>query len=104
MNPSYQNTFNYYIFLVVEDRKSANPSVGHVMIAEWDSFYCEKESSSAVQHKEKDVEKVEASSEEGTQIKSTVEKDTEISKDDAKTIQDENDALMNVPVAATEKE
>ena len=42
---------------------------------------CLKESDSAVQPKEKDVEKVRTASEEGTLIKPTVEKATEITKD-----------------------
>ena len=32
-----------------------------------------------------------------------MEKDTEISKDDAKNIEDENDVLMEVPTAASER-
>ena len=57
-----------------------------------------------MQPNQKDVEKVGATSEEDTLIKSAVEKDTEITKDDAKTIQDEKDVLIEVPKAATEKE
>ena len=63
----------------------------------------EKESISAVQPKEKDAEKVGSASEEGTLIKYTVGKATEIIKDDAKTIKNENNFLMEVPKAATEK-
>ena len=74
------------MYLAVEDRKSANPYVGHVMSADWDLYFYEKESSSTVQPKEMDVEKVGAASEEGTLIMSTVGKDTKITKDDAKTI------------------
>ena len=59
---------------------------------------------SAVQPKEKDMEKVGAASNNGTSIKSAVGKETEISKDVAKTIQDEKDDLMEVPKAATNKE
>ena len=36
MNPSYQNEFNHYIYQAVEDTKSGNSYVGHVMSAEWD--------------------------------------------------------------------
>ena len=54
-----------------------------------------------MQPKAKDVEKVGAASEEGKPIESIVEKVTEISKDDAKTIQDEKDVLMEVPTAAS---
>ena len=43
-------------------------------------------------------------SQEGTLIKSTMGKATEINKDDAKAIQDEKDVLMDVPKAVTEKE
>ena len=92
------------MYLTVQDRKSANPCVGHVMSAEWNPYFYEKESFSAVQPKEKDMEKVGAASEEGTPIKSTVGKDTEISKDYAKTIQDEKDVLMEFPKVATDKE
>ena len=49
------------------------------------------------------MEKVEAASEEGTLIKSTVGKATEISKDDAKTIQDEKDVIIEIPKAALKK-
>ena len=49
------------------------------------------------------VEKFEAASEEGTIIESIVEKDTEISKDDAKTVQDEKDVQMKVPTTALER-
>ena len=48
------------------------------------------------------VEKVGAACEEGTFIESTMEKATEISKDDAKTIKDEKDLLMEVPTAASD--
>ena len=53
--------------------------------------------------KEKDVKKVGAASEEGILIKSTVGKESEITKNDAKTIQDEKDVLIEVSKAATEK-
>ena len=66
----------------------------------FDPFFYEKDSFSAIQPKEKDVNKVVAASEEGETIKSIVEKDTEISKNDAKTIQDEKDVLMEVPTVA----
>ena len=72
MNPSYQNYFNHYMYLGVEDRKSANPYVGHVMSADWDPYYYEKDSNSAMQPKEMDVENIGAASEEGTFIKFTV--------------------------------
>ena len=52
----------------------------------------------------KDVEKVKTISEEGTLNKSTLEKNTEITKDAAKTIQDEKNVQMEVPNAAIEKE
>ena len=45
------------MYLAVEDRKSANPYVGHVMSAGWDPNYNVRESGSAVQPKENDVEK-----------------------------------------------
>ena len=92
------------MYLAVEDRKSVNLLVGYVMSAEWDPYYYEKESGFVVQPKEKDVKKVGIASEKGTHIKSTVEKATEITKDDANTIQDEKDVLMEVSNAATEKE
>ena len=57
-----------------------------------------------MQPNEKDVEKVGTAFEENTHIKSIVEKANEISKDDAITIQDEKDVLMEVPNAASEKE
>ena len=50
--------FNYYMYFAVGDRKIANPFVGHVLSKEWNSYYFEKESGSAVQPKEKDAEKV----------------------------------------------
>ena len=50
------------------------------------------------------MKKVGSASEEGIPIKSTVGKDTEISKDDTKTIQDEKDVLIEFPKAVTEKE
>ena len=102
MNSSYQNQFNNYMYLAVQGKKSANPYIGHVMSVEWDPYFYEKESFSAMQPKEKDVEKVVAASEEGKPNESIMEKDTEISKDDAKTIQDEKDVLMEVPTAASE--
>ena len=78
MNPSYQNEFNHYMYLAVQERKSANPYIGHVMSAEWDLYFYEKKLISDVQPKEKDVEKVRAASEE--------------------------DLLVEVPKAATDKE
>ena len=92
------------MYLVVEERKSANPFVGHVLSNEWNTYHYVKEKNSANQPKEKDVEKVGAVYEESTLIKSTAEKVTEITKDDAKTVQDEKDIQMEVPNAATEKE
>ena len=91
------------MYLSVEDRKRANPYVDHVMSAEWDQYYYEKESSSAVQTKEKDVEKVGTASEEGTHIKSTVDIASKITKDNAKTIQDEKNVLIEVSTAATDR-
>ena len=49
------------------------------------------------------VEEVGANSEEGTLIKSTVKRATEISKDYAKTIQDEENVLIKVPTAASDR-
>ena len=49
------------------------------------------------------VKKVGAASEENKPIESIVGKDTKISKDDAKTIQDEEDVLIVVPNAASER-
>ena len=80
-NPSYTNMFNQYIYMAVEDRKSANL---FVLSDQWNSYNYVKESGSANQPKEMDVEKVVTVSEEGMFIKSTVEKATEITKDDAK--------------------
>ena len=57
--------------LAVEVVKSANQHVGHVMSADWDSYFYEKVLNSAVQPKEKDAEKIGAASEEGTLIKSS---------------------------------
>ena len=57
----------------------------------------------SMQPKENDVEKVGAASEEGKPIKSIVEKDTKISKDDAKTIQDEKNVLIKFLTAASER-
>ena len=74
------------------------------MSADWHPSFYGMESSSAVQPKEKDVEKVGSASNEGTLIKLTVGKDTESIKDDAKTIQDKKDVLIEVSKAATEKE
>ena len=48
------------MYFAVEDKKSANPYVSHVLSAEWDSYYYEKKSIFAVQPKEKDMEKLEA--------------------------------------------
>ena len=102
MNASYTNMFNNYMYLAVEDRKSANLFVGHVLSDEWNPYHYVKKS--ANKSKEKDVEKVGKASEEGTLIKSTVDKATKIAKDDAKTIQDEKDIQMEASIAATEKE
>ena len=96
--------FNDYMYLAVEERKSANPFVGHVPSDEWNPYHCVKESGSDNQPKKKDVEKVGRVSEEGTLIKSTVEKAAKIAKDDAETIKDEKDIQMKVPKAAIEKE
>ena len=49
------------------------------------------------------VEMVGTASEEGKPIESIVKKNNEISKDDAKTIQDEKDVLMEVPTADSER-
>ena len=49
------------------------------------------------------VEKVGVASKEGKPIESIVEKYSEISKDDAKTIQDEKNVSMEVPTAASER-
>ena len=76
------------MYVAVEDRKSANPFVGHVLSDEWNPYYYVMESSSTVQPKEKDVEKVGTASEEGTLIMFTVKEASEIIKDDAKTIQE----------------
>ena len=72
------------------------------MSTEWNPYSYEKESSSAVQPVKK-VETFKAASEEGILIKFTVKKDTEITKDGDKSIQDEMDVLMGVPYAAFEK-
>ena len=76
------------MYLAVEDRKSANPFIGHVLSDEWNPYYYVKESGSAVP-KEKDVKKFGTDYKERTLIKFTVEKATEIISDDAKTNQDE---------------
>ena len=68
MNPSYQNEFNHYMYLAVDKRKEENQYVGHVMSADWYPHFYKKESSSAMQPKEKDVEKVVAASEQYTLI------------------------------------
>ena len=57
----------------------------------------------AIQPKEKDVEKLGTASDEGKPMESIVEKDTKISMDDPKTIQDEKNVLMEVPTAASEQ-
>ena len=49
------------------------------------------------------MEKVRTVSKESTLIKSTVDKASKITKDDAKTIQDKKDVQMEDPNAATEK-
>ena len=56
------------MYFAFEDRKIANPFVGHVLSNEWSSQYYVKESSSAVQPKEKDVEKVGKASKKGTPL------------------------------------
>ena len=104
INPSYTNIINQYIYLAVEDRKSANPFVGHVLSDKLIPYHDTKKLGSAVQLKEKDVEKVGTASEESTLIKSTVEKAAEITNNDSKTIQKEMGVQMEVPNAATEKE
>ena len=104
MNPFYTNMFNCYMYLAVEDRKSENPFVGHVLSDEWNPYHYIRESASAVKAKKEDVEKVGIVSEEVTLIKSTVVKATKNSKDDAKSIQDEEDVQREVPNSATEKE
>ena len=48
--------------MAVQERKSANLFLGNVMNGEWDSYFYEKKSISAVQPKEKNVEKVGAAS------------------------------------------
>ena len=55
-----------------------------MLSAEGNPYYDEKESSSAVHAKDKDVEKVGISSKEGTLIKSTVDMAFKITKNDAK--------------------
>ena len=92
------------MYLAVDDTKSVNPFVGHVLSDEWNPYHYEKESGSLNQPKEKDLEKSGTVSEEGTLIKSTVEKAAEITKDDVKAIQDKKDVQIEVPNAATEKE
>ena len=74
MNPYYTNMFNHYIYLAVEDSKSANLVAGHVLSDKWNPYYYVKESGYAIQPKEKDVEKVGTAFEESTLIKSTVKK------------------------------
>ena len=54
--------------------------------------------------KEKNAKKAVTISKDGTLIKSTVDKAAEITKDDAKTIQDEKDVQMKVPNVAIGKE
>ena len=41
------------MYLAVDDRKSANPYVGHVMSLEWDLYFYEKESFSYLQPKKR---------------------------------------------------
>ena len=53
------------MYLPVQDGKNVKTYVGHVMSAEWDLYSYEKEWFSAVQPKEKDLEKFEAASKEG---------------------------------------
>ena len=43
-NPSYINMFNHYIYLAVDDRKSANTFVGHVLNDEWNPYHYLNES------------------------------------------------------------
>ena len=69
---------------------------------EWNPYHYVKEASSVNQPKEKDVEKVGIVSEKGTLIKSSVENATAITKDDAKTIQDEKEIQMKAPNARVE--
>ena len=95
--------FNHYMNLAVEDWKSATVFVGHVMTDELNSHHYVNESGSAVQPKEKDVEKVETASKEDTLIKSTVEKPAEITMDDSKTMQNVKDIQIEISYAATEK-
>ena len=57
---------------------------------EWNPYHYAKESGFANKLKEEDVEKIGTVFEEGTWIKSTVEKAFKITKDDAKTIQNED--------------
>ena len=86
------------MYLAVEDTKSANPFVGHVLSDELNLYHYVKEWGSAVQPKEKDVEKVGAASDKGTLVKSTMEKGAEITKDDSKTIQDEMGEAPSKPL------
>ena len=73
------------------------------MSVEWDPYFYEKKLFSAMQPKEKDMEKVGAAFEEAKPIKFIVEIYTEISMDDDKTIQDEKYVLMKVPTAASDR-
>ena len=84
------------MYLAVKDSKSANPFEGHVLSDEWHPYHYEKELGFAIQPKEKDEEKVGTVSEEGTLIKCTVEKTSEIANDYAKTIQNERDVQTEV--------
>ena len=91
------------MYLAGEGRKSVNPFVGHVLSDECNPCYYVRESDSDNQPKEKDMEKVGTVSGEGTLIKFSLEKATEITKDDTKTTQHEKDIQMEVPNAATKK-
>ena len=56
INPSYTNMFNHYMYLALEDRKSANTFSGHYLSDEWNPYHYVKESGSAVQPKEMDAD------------------------------------------------
>ena len=43
MKSSYQNEINHYMYLAVQDRKSANPYAGHMVNAAIDPYFHEKE-------------------------------------------------------------
>ena len=71
---SYTNMFSHHMYLVVEDKKIANPFVGHVLSDEWSPYHYVKESGSVNQPKAKDVEKVGTVPEEGKIIKHLLKK------------------------------